>query len=262
MKNILLTYFVFFHISFAFAQTEAEKFKNEELNNKELSRNELKDQLIKHDFSSLFTHTDNSVVYGFIGDNYQRIRVKIIKITKDDLSPYIYHIYGKSMVKNKLNEFTGSIKISNIRKLKSISYGVDDEYKNKGIKGEFIIVGEYRFSENEKQNHSGVFKGICKSDFYLDKNSKIRYDDIEFNSDGYTNNQFVGQWTEYKTNLTKRCNWGDFRIPNSGNFDIGAGEFSPDDKFLKYGWQTVRDLGVSNQNNEKAKQIEEAKWWK
>lgn len=240
-----------------FGQTEAEKFKEKLLNNKvqykELAAKELKADLVKHDFSKLFIHADNSIVYGFIGDSYQRIRVKIIKVTKDSLLVDTYHVYGKSMVKNNIDEFTGAIKISNIRRLKNMSYGVDDEYKNEGLKGEYIILADYAFSENKGQSHSGTFKGVCGSDFYLDKNSKVHYDDIDLgSSDRFVNNQFVGQWISYDDKLVKRCNWGDFRIPNSGDLDIGAGEFSPDDKYLRYGWQSVRD----NDN------AENAKWWK
>ncbi len=253
MKHTLLLCLMVLQLSFAFAQTEAEKFKDEQLHNKDLSEKDLKEQLIKHDFSNLFTNTDNSVVYGFIGDNYQRIRIKFIKVTKDTLSAYTYHIYGKSMVKNNVDEFTGTIKISNILKFKPRQHGCEDEYKYKGYKGEFVLLGNYNFGENTSQNHSGIFKGSFRSDFFINKNNQVRYNDIEDCSDSYTNNQFVGQWIEYKTNLTKRCNWGDFRVPNSGDLDMGAGEFSPADKYLKYGWQSRRD------NNE---EIENARWWK
>jgi hypothetical protein len=146
-----------------------------------------------------------------------------------------------------------------------MSYGVDDEYKNKGIKGEFMILADYNFFENKDQPHSGAFKGVCESDFYLSGNNKILYDDIEIDSDGYTNNQFIGAWTDYKNNSTKRCNWADFRVPNSGDLDIGSGEFSPNEKYLKFGWQTRRD-SIALTPNDEAKQIKAAKketvWWK
>jgi hypothetical protein len=102
MKQTLFCCLIFFYISHAFAQTEAEKFKNQQLQSKYLSEKELKDQFVKRDFSGLFLHTDNSAVYGFIGDNYQRIRVKLITVSKDTLSPDTYHIYGKSIVKATL----------------------------------------------------------------------------------------------------------------------------------------------------------------
>jgi len=209
--------------------------------------------LNEHDFSKLFTLTDNSIVYGFIGSNYQRIRVKFIRISKKPDSNQIYIIYGKSMVKNTIDEFNGSIKISSIHLLIKNQHGCEDGYKYKGMKGEYSIFGEYTFAENSNEPHSGVFKGIFRSDFFINKAGDVVYDDIEGCADGYTNNQFVGEWVSYKNDIAKTCNWGDYRIPNSGNFDIGAGDFSPDDKYLKYGWQSVRDY---------SKQIEEAKWWK
>ncbi len=252
MKHLL-----FFPIALLFsfniyAQTESEIFKKKAFSNQYLLKKELKGDLTKYDFSKLLLHTDNSVIYGFIGDNYQRIRVKIIRITKDSLSSDTYNVFGKTMVKSNIDNFNGTIKITDILKLKNISYGVDDEYKNKAIKGEYVILADYNFFENKAQPHSGTFNGVLESDFYLDKNYKVQYDDIEMNSDGYTNNQFVGRWISYTDHISKRCNWGDFRIPNSGDLDIGASEFSPDAKYSKYGWQSIRD------KNDK---IEEAKWW-
>jgi hypothetical protein len=253
MKLGLITCLILFSFSIsAFSQTEAEKFKENQLHSKYLSVKDLKEQFIKYDFSFLFTHTKNSLIYGFIGDNYQRIKVKFINVKKDTLMPDTYNVYGKSMVKNNIDQFIGTIKILNIRKLKNISYGVDNEYKNKGIKGEFIIIGSYNLAEDKKQKHAGLFNGICKSDFYLKTNNRIYYDDLELNADGYTNNQFVGEWAPYNDDLKKKCNWGDFRIPNSGDLDIGAGEFSPNNKYLKYGWQSVRDEN---------KKLENAHWW-
>jgi hypothetical protein len=238
---------------YAFGQTEAQRFKEKQLQYPYLLKTELKDQTTKYDFAWIFTYADNSIIYGFIGDNYQRIRIKFITVTKDTSDPGTYHIYGKSMVKNNIDEFSGTIKISAIRKFKPLQHGCEDESKYKGYKGEFILLGDYTFRENSTQNHAGVFKGSLRSDFFINKNDEIQYDDIEDCSDSYTNNQFVGQWTAYKGSVIKRCNWGDYRIPNSGNFDIGAGDFSPggyDGKYVQNGWQNLND-----------ERIEKAKWW-
>lgn len=233
----------------------------------QLSEVNQKKQLSKYDFSELFTCTDNSVVYGFIGNNYQRIRIKVISVTKDPLKPNTYKVYGKSMVKNNVDEFNGSIVISNISKQKVMSYGVDDEYKNKGFKGEFVVSGTYKLSENPNQNHSGFFEGTFRTGFYLDRKYNVHYDDIDNDSDGYTNNLFIGKWTNYKTGLPETCNWGDYRIPNSGNFDGGAGEFSPMTNDPSLGWQNIHDMWVRDKNGKLtvkarlAKKSEDAKWW-
>lgn len=213
--------------------------------------------LKKYDFSSLWTFTDNAYVYGFIGENHQRIRVKILKVTKDSLNEHIYHISGKTMVKTNICEFSGDIFITKIRKYEKTSTGVDGEFANK-VTNEYSLTGNYIFFEGKTQVHTGVFKGIFQTDFYLDKQNKLHYDDLNYASDSFTNNQFVGSWKSYSSNLAKLCNWGDYRIPNSGNFDIGAGDFSPNTKDVSLGWQTV----IESYHSEKAKKEETSTWWK
>lgn len=212
--------------------------------------------LKKHDFSNIWMQTDNSVIFGFIGTNHQRIRIKFLKVTKDNLRPEIYHVSGKSMVKGNICDFSGTIKISNIQRYKKTSVGLDGEYKNK-VAGEYSLTGAYIFNENKTQSHVGVFKGIFQSDIYIDKKNGIHYDDLDKVSDSYSNNQFVGSWTSYDHKITKLCNWGDYRIPNAGGFDSGEGEFNPNTKDASLGWQTYIDMGKS----EKAKKEEERHWW-
>lgn len=246
-----------------FGQSEAELFQSKQLNDPSISKEELKAKLLKYDFAKIWTVTDNAVVYGFIGDNYQRIRIKLISVTKSANHPGEYDVYGKSMVKNNICDFKGTFHITSIRKHSKISDGLDREYQKQGIVGEYMILGNYLLSENnDHQLHSGIFNGSFRSDFYLKKNGEIHYDDINHVSDSFTNNQFAGFWTSHNKKLNKRCNWGDYRIPNSGNLDSGAGEFSPVDKYLPFGWQTVRDIVVNSPASAKAKQDENRIWWK
>jgi hypothetical protein len=238
-----------------------DKYRVEELRKNDLSTSEFQNLLKKYNFSEIFTCTDNSVVYGFIGNNFQRIRIKFIKVSKSKTVPGVYNIDGKSMVKNNIDNFHGTLSISKIRMYKNICMGVDSMYKDSGIKAEGRLIGTYELSENSQQNNSVIFKGIFQSDFFIDKHNKICYDSLSMVSDGFTNNQFVGTWTSNKNNVSKKCNWGDYRIPDSSDLDIGAGEFSPADKYLPNGWQSVRDVVVNSPNNKQAKQIEEAKWW-
>jgi len=213
----------------------------------------------KYDFSSLWTCTENYFVYGFIGENHQRIRVKILKVTKDNLNDRIYHISGKTMVKTNICTFNGDIYIYILRitKYKTTSTGVDDEFKNK-VTNEYSLTGSYIFYEDETDAHTGIFKGVFQTDFYLDKQNKLHYDDLEKEADGFTNNQFVGSWQSYSSNISKVCNWGDYRIPNAGNFDHGAGDFSPNTKDISLGWQSLVDY----YHSEKAKNEERRFWWK
>jgi hypothetical protein len=75
-----------------------------------------------------------------------------------------------------------------------------------------------------------------KSEFLIDNKGQFRYDAISFSADGFSNNQFIGSWTSYKTDASKKCNWGDYRIPECGDLDIGAGELSISEKYSKNGW--------------------------
>jgi len=261
MKTLTLITTFFLIYGTTVAQTDAAQFKKDQLSNKNLISTEYKKQFASADFSQLWTHTDNKFVYGFIGENFQRLRIKFLKVTKDGTSVDTYHVSGKTMVKNNITDFEGIIKISTIKKYRTTDYGVDGELKNKGIKGEFVIVGDYTFSEDKNQSHSGVFSGVFATGFYLDKTNKVQYDDIEFEADGYANNEFVGTWVQYGSNVLKKCNWGDYRIPYSGNFDGGAGEFSPGNKYFKYGWENFEFMYKNDEREKKARQRESARWW-
>jgi hypothetical protein len=131
-----------------------------------------------------------------------------------------------------------------------------------GITGEYTMAGDYSFVENLKQLPVGAFRGSFKTDFYLTKDKQVYYDDIEQISDNYTNNDFVGTWTSYDNKIIKVCNWGDYRAPDSGDLDMGAGEFSPAEKYLPMGWQTVHDAYLAGRNSARAQKEENREWWK
>ncbi len=192
----------------------------------------------KFDFSNLWTKTENELVYGIIGEDYQRILIKFIFVERTFDNPNEYLVYGKSSVKSNVCDFIGKITIIKIQEFKNENFGVDDEYKNSGIKSQGLLTAKYEFFENKEQNHSGQFQGILQTKWYLDKDQVVRYNDINLNSDGYFNNGFVGTWKMYNSTIEKTCNWGDYRVPfTKCDFDIGAGELSISEKYLKNGWR-------------------------
>ncbi|TFF35991.1 hypothetical protein [Mucilaginibacter psychrotolerans] len=165
-----------------------------------------KKELLKYDLSGIFTHTDNKQVFGFIGDNFQRLRIKFQSVRKDPAKPDTYIVTGKSLVKNNIRSFTGRITL-NVASISSPEfYGLDDEYKDKGIKVRYTLWGAYVLSETGNDEHSGVFKGIVTAKVYIDKNNVVQYDDIDINSDSFANNQFMGQWVSYDKKTIKTCN--------------------------------------------------------
>jgi len=82
-------------------------------------------------------------------------------------------------------------------------------------------------------------------------------------ADGYYNNQCKAAWTSYKTRKSKKCNWGDFRMPDSEELDQGTGDVSINEKFIKFGWETFVKAYLGNhEEQKKALEIENKAWWK
>jgi hypothetical protein len=229
-----------------------------------LKRNEkenpYKTELLKYDFAPLWVSHDDWNDLGFIGDDYQRLRMRLLSVVKDKKNPGTYLVTGKSMVKNNINRFSGTIKLSTARAYKKENPDGGGEYSDLKIKTVGLVFAEYEFAEDKAQPGSGVFKGILLTNWYIDKNDKLHYDDVESAADGYSNNQFAGTWKSNKTGAVKTANWGDDRIPLSGYLDIGAGEFYPDQKYWKAGWQTYIDGYFKG--NKKALSEEQRNWWK
>lgn len=170
----------------------------------------------------------------------------------------MYYVSGKTRVKDNICNFSGEILVQ-----KAVTYKepVIPEYKQYKSGSITCLV---TFYEDSTQNSSGVIKGCLTSDFYFDKKGSLYYDALMFGADGFSNNQCEATWTSYKTGISKKCNWGDFRIPESESLDIGAGEFIVADKYLSNGWQTYKTAWSGDPDAPetlKARAIENKKWW-
>jgi hypothetical protein len=190
---------------------------------------------------------------GFIGKNYQRFYIHYTSINKDAKNPYRYHVKGKTRVKNHICEFTGTITI-----VKAFIY--EDKNKESPEYSEGKVECTVDFWENKRQQASGHIRGKLISNWYLDKKGQIQYNILDGGSDGFDNNQCTATWTSYYEGTTKTCN---FRIPESGNLDIGAGEFYVNEKYISSGWQHY-NLLTGEKGNEKVRLAiaeEEHKWW-
>lgn len=197
----------------------------------------------EHDFSNLWLKTENSLIYGMIGSENQRILIKIINAKKNTSNPFEYFIQGKSNVEGNICNFSGKITIVKIQISQRTNFGIDNELKDK-VKTQGLLTAKYVFFENKDQKHSGVFAGELKTKWYIDKKDQIKYDNINLHSDGYFNNSFVGKWKMYNSNLEKKCNWGDYRVPNINcDFDIGTSEFNVSEKYWNKGWL---DIAIKN----------------
>jgi hypothetical protein len=198
-----------------------------------------------------------SEIAGFIGDNYQRFYIHFISIIQNPTNPYEYLVYGKTKVKQNICTFQGTIKVSEA-KLYAESDSDFPDYQ------QGYAVCDVLLFEDGKQSGTGFFEGRLKTQFMIDKKSNLSYNALLTMSDAFSNNGFVGNWTSYKTKAVKKCHWGDYRIPESGDLDIGAGEFMINGKYVKNGWENyMRCYGDENLPEvKKARQKEQEKWWK
>lgn len=242
----------------------------ENINDPSVDKTDKLSSFEQYDFSNLWIHHQNAMV-GYISDNYQRFYIHFNKIQKSNESKKIYLVSGKTRVKNNVNNFQGEIKLLHIygmseskkrEKLNGYQSAVehhDTDLMNKYRDNRFIVVVKYIFRENTNQCDSGVLNGTAKSYFYLKKN-KIFYDDSEMDSDGYANNLFAGTWKSYKSDLVKTCNFGNYRIPNAEDLDTGVGEFIPNKKYIKNGWDTYS--AEVWQHDLRGNETDTNLWWK
>lgn len=256
IRLLLLILSVFLTNKVVFGQKNSLEFKDQILSDEYIDKTDIKNELIRYDIAPLLTHTRNHRVFGFIGDNYQRIRIKLISVIKNSERPDEYFVYGKSMVKENICEFQGTITITNVFNFKATDAP--------GIR-QGKAIGQYLFYENPSQRHVGKFQGVFSTNWYIDNDGNLRYDDLAEVADDFTNNEFIGTWTSYSGTITKVCNWGDGRIPMSGDLDDGAGEFHPADKYQSNGWVSY-DQAYSGGSDpitmETARKSELKEWWK
>lgn len=189
---------------------------------------------------------------GFIGDTYQRFYIHYLSVVK--INDYEYQVKGKTKVKNNICNFSGTITVLKAKMYKQLD---DPNYK------QGYAVCQLDFAEDSTQSASGFIQGKLVTNFYFDKNRQLHYDALRFFSDGYNNNQCTAIWTSYKTGKSKKCNWGDERIPESNDLDQGAGEFMVNEKYIAAGWESyVKCYYGTKEESKKAFAAENAKWWK
>lgn len=221
-------------------------------------------EFLKYDFSELWLKTDNNLIFGILGDEYQRFLVNFIIVEKNQNNESEYIVYGKSSVKENVCDFVGKITIIKIQESKREHFGIDDEFKNDGIKKQGLLTAKYEFFEDKNQKHAGHYSGTLQTKWYLDKNDKMKYDDVNLVSDGYFNNAFVGTWKLYESKIEKICHWGDYRVPSVDcDFDIGTAEFNVAEKYWKSGWLDIALKNkIPNGAIKESKKVESIiNWW-
>lgn len=198
-------------------------------------------------------------ILGFIDTNYQRFQIHFTSITKRKDKIHEYYVTGKTKVRENICSFTGTISVDSAVLWDSTLTEIGFPTYIPGY-----IVSHIQLEEDSISNNSGRIEGDLLTAIYITDKGNIEYDALMLIADGFSNNEFRGTWTSYKTGRVKKCNWGDYRIPESGNLDFGAGEFSPNEEYLKNGWENLKKAWIGNPDDKgtiEARKQEE-NWWK
>ena len=182
-------------------------------------------------------NAEKSNFLGFIGTNYKRLCITFTSIKKSEENKDVYEVEGFSTVMNQ-NKRTFKGTFSLLSHYKFAEQTVDVPLPKKGE-----IVGfstfSYELTEDENLTATGVFKGKMIV-MWLKKVNAAPVYFLPFNRDSERNYQFFGAWTSYKTKKTSVASWGEYRIPCSGDFDGGVGDFIPKPQYWQYGWEEFR----------------------
>ena len=195
---------------------------------------------------------------GFIDDqSYQRFYIHFTSVKKKKNAVYEYEVKGKTKIGKTIHTFTGSLKV-----LRSLTQPC--EFLPQFTMG--FVLCDVDFKEDSAQPGAGAIAGQMTTDFVLDAAGQMRYDALMMEADGYSNDEFMGRWTSYKGNISKKCNWGVNHIPECGELDSGNGVFIPNEKYLGSGWENYYELVMGNFATEEelmqAQRKELEKWWK
>lgn len=163
---------------------------------------------------------------GYRGRDFQRFYIHYDSVRF--MGNGVYKVEGRTRYRDTIRLFSGTITLDSMRLNKG---------KHLPSTGKFgKLCGHYQFDEDEFSG-GGVLTGKMTIDF-VKVNGRFYYDAFMLGvADGYDNRQYEGVWTSKDLTRMEKCNWGDFRIPDSQGLDIGAGEFSPADEHSDQGWQ-------------------------
>ena len=177
---------------------------------------------------------------GFIGSNYQRFFIHFDSIAF--LGNGAYFVWGRTKMRNHINSFSGTMQIDSVR------YFEPDTFENPCMEECGYIKLSYSFVVEEKKGH-GILEGKSWYDFIIEER-QFHYSTLYIIADGYENGQYQGTY-RHPSGRVEKCNWGHFRIPDSGPLDNGCGVFVPHEKYRRYGWDTY-NYGLES----------DCDWWK
>lgn len=192
-----------------------------------------------------------------VDSSYERFYIHFTEIKKSASNQLEYAVKGKTRSGKNVYNFKGLMNIEAIIPMQDM-----DGYETIGVKSIGYMNIAIHLTEEYSKNYT--ISGNLHFEFLVDSLGEIQYDAFMLIADGYSNNQFTG-YRYTKNGRKATCNWGDFRIPNSGELDGGTGEFIINKKYASHGWQNYIDAWgyeLTPEQREVARKEELREWWK
>ena len=220
--------------------------------------------IISYDMVDYLSSESDEILYsvelrpeplGFRGADFQRFYIHFDTVYK--ISPMVYQVEACSRCKDEIYQVAGRIVI--------------DSVKIRKPEGEGAWLGCERGSiyAHYEMDASRGSKSVARLFGHSNYEYKRCYDNIRYDAhtpDGYMNNQYTGKWVWLATGDTLTCNWGDFRIPESGKLDIGSESFFPEEQYDDFGWKSYREAswygGYMYSDYQHFLESIDENWWK
>lgn len=150
---------------------------------------------------------------------------------QDAANPCLYHVAGKTRVKNNVCAFTGTITTVKARR-----YRRNETDYPQFQRGE--VTCRVELAENRQPPSRGPLRGEMVSYWCRDARGPLRYDVLEAQADGFGNSQCRAARTSCATGRRQGCQWGDFTMPEPGALNVGVASSVLNPKYKANGWQT------------------------
>lgn len=184
----------------------------------------------------------------FYGAKYERQYIHFNYIAANADNPKQYIVAGKTKRGEQVYNFRGTL---TVRRAEYMTETVDKTYRRATIFSDIAII------EDASKPGAGMINGTMSTYVLVDGDEGVQYDVSNLASEQYRNNQFAGSWRSYKPGQTVACNWGDYRIPNSGKLDVGTTNFMVADEYKANGWQGYMQYRTGGAGFSETEQ-----WWK
>ncbi len=216
-----------------------EWLRNLGLDDAVISEDAVRTAVLAHDLALLWTSTDSRYVFGFIGAEYERFDIHVASAVRDERQPGTYRLTGMTRTRGRVCTFTGSAEV-----VRAAAGQAGVPFPPGDPRG--TVTWKVTLREDGPAPEAGDIEGTLVSEFVI-SDGHLVVDDRMGDADGYSNNAFVGRWSSRDGKVSRPCHWGDYRVPDSGDLDTGAGAFHPNERYRRFGWDGFSAMDPSDQ---------------